>query len=198
MCIPKLTAARTSAGEVPVEASTWNALQQLAAQAPPPPAQPTPTSVPRQYSLATRLVHPPTSVVDPYNAAAAAVYQTSTFEQPTSTTFGPFDYTRSGNPTRTQLEEQLADIEVRGCGNRHRASHHAHQGADKAFAFASGMAAIAAVCRLAKTGEHIVAGDDLYGGTSRLLASVVPNAGVDVSNVDTTDVEYAHCFSTLR
>ncbi len=64
------------------------------------------------------------------------------------------------------------------------------QGADRAFAFSSGMAAIAAVCRLVKTGEHIVAGDDLYGGTSRLLSRVVPNAGVQVSNVDTTDVEY--------
>lgn len=51
------------------------------------------------------------------------------------------------------------------------------------------MAAIAAVCRLVKVGEHIVAGDDLYGGTSRLLASVVPNAGIDVSNVDTTNAE---------
>ena len=66
------------------------------------------------------------------------------------------------------------------------------QGADRAFAFASGMAAIAAVCRLVKAGEHIVAGDDLYGGTSRLLASVVPNAGIGVSNVDTTDIEYGH------
>lgn len=70
------------------------------------------------------------------------------------------------------------------------------QGADRAFAFASGMAAIAAVCRLVKSGEHIVAGDDLYGGTSRLLASVVPNAGIDVSNVDTTDVECVGCRDT--
>ena len=51
------------------------------------------------------------------------------------------------------------------------------------------MAAISAVCRLAKGGEHIVAGDDIYGGTSRLLSQVVPDMGVSVTNVDTTDVE---------
>ena len=63
------------------------------------------------------------------------------------------------------------------------------QGADRAFAVASGMAALAAVTRLLSAGDHVVAGDDLYGGTSRLLSRVVPNAGVTVSNVDTCSVE---------
>jgi cystathionine beta-lyase len=63
------------------------------------------------------------------------------------------------------------------------------QGADRAFAFASGMAALAAVTRLLKAGDHVVAGDDLYGGTSRLLSRVVPNADISVSNVDTSDLE---------
>jgi hypothetical protein len=63
------------------------------------------------------------------------------------------------------------------------------QGADRALAFTSGMAALAAVVRLVKAGEHILAGDDIYGGTSRLLAQVVPGCGVDVTNVDTTDPE---------
>lgn len=71
------------------------------------------------------------------------------------------------------LEEQLAALE----------------GADKAYAFTSGMAALAAVCKLVKTGEHILAGEDIYGGTSRLLSQVVPSAGVSVSNVDMTDLE---------
>ena len=48
------------------------------------------------------------------------------------------------------------------------------QGADRALAFCSGMAALSAVLRLVKSGEHVVAGDDLYGGTSRLLAKVTP------------------------
>jgi cystathionine beta-lyase len=51
------------------------------------------------------------------------------------------------------------------------------------------MAALAAVTRLLSAGDHVVAGDDLYGGTSRLLSRVVPNAGVTVSNVDTCSVE---------
>lgn len=63
------------------------------------------------------------------------------------------------------------------------------EGGDRAFAFTSGMAAIAAVCRLVSAGEHIVAGEDIYGGTSRLLSQVVPSAGVSVTNVDMTDLE---------
>lgn len=62
------------------------------------------------------------------------------------------------------------------------------EGGHRSFAFASGMAAIATVCHLAKAGDHIVAGDDLYGGTSRLLARVLPAAGLEVTNVDTTDL----------
>lgn len=53
------------------------------------------------------------------------------------------------------------------------------------------MAALAAVLRLAKAGDHIVAGDDLYGGTSRLLSRVAPGLGLHVTNVDTSDVQCA-------
>lgn len=93
--------------------------------------------------------------------------------QPTATDCGPYDYTRSGNPTRTELESQLADVE----------------GATRSFVFTSGMAALSAVLRLAPSGSHIVAGDDLYGGTSRLLAQVAPNLGLEVTHVDTTDLQ---------
>ncbi len=108
------TATRIAAGTVPITPTTLAALQQLATNAPssPPPLTPTPSTSTPTYSLATRLVHPKTSIQDPYSAAAPNVYQTSTFAQPSSTTFGDFDYSRSGNPTRTQLEEQMADIEV--------------------------------------------------------------------------------------
>lgn len=53
------------------------------------------------------------------------------------------------------------------------------------------MAALSAVLRLAAAGEHVVAGDDLYGGTSRLLAQVAPGLGIEVSHVDTADPECA-------
>ena len=66
------------------------------------------------------------------------------------------------------------------------------------------MAALVAVVRLVKAGQHIVAGDDIYGGTSRLLLSVVPHQGIQVTNVDMTDVRcvprtsHAACFSPCR
>jgi cystathionine beta-lyase len=109
------------------------------------------------------LIHPPSSPPS----------QTATFGQASATEGGAeYDYTRSGNPTRAQLEAQVADLE----------------GGDAAFAFTSGMAALAAVLRLVPAGGHVVAGDDLYGGTSRLLERVAPGVGVSVSNVDTCDV----------
>ena len=92
-----------------------------------------------------------------------------------ATECGPYDYSRSGNPTRALLEAQIADLE----------------GAARSFGFVSGMAALSAVLRVAAAGDHIVAGDDLYGGTSRLLAQVAPNLGLQVSHVDTTDIECA-------
>lgn len=60
------------------------------------------------------------------------------------------------------------------------------------------MAALAAVLRLVGAGKGVVAGDDLYGGTSRLLAQVAPNLGIHVTNVDTTDIEYGPSCSPMR
>lgn len=62
------------------------------------------------------------------------------------------------------------------------------EGGCRALAYTSGMAALAVVTKLVSVGGHIVAGDDIYGGTSRLLSQVVPAAGVSVSNVDMTDL----------
>ena len=108
---------------------------------------------------------------DAHGAIVPPIYQTATFEQPAATEFGEYDYTRSGNPTRTLLEEQLADLEdVR-----------------YACAFASGMAALTALTRIVKTGEEIIAGDDLYGGTVRLLDRISSHQNVSVRYVDTTD-----------
>lgn len=123
--------------------------------------------------LSTEIIHFKGSSFDPLNASSTPIYQTATFKQPSATENGPYDYTRSGNPTREALETLLAKIE----------------GADKAFAFSTGMAATAAATRLVRSGEEILAGDDLYGGTDRLLSQIVPRGGVTVKRVDTTDLE---------
>ena len=110
---------------------------------------------------------------DAYGAIVPPIYQTATFEQPTAGEFGEYDYTRSGNPTRTLLEQQLADLED--------AAH--------ACAFASGMAALTALTRIVKPGEEIIAGDDLYGGTVRLLDRIDSHHNVSVRYVDTTNAD---------
>ena len=118
--------------------------------------------------------------------------QTATFGQPTAVDMGPYDYTRSGNPTRAQLESQIAALEgVPRLESGESSSSSPSNGSPSfdggALAFTSGMAALAAALRLAPAGTRVVAGDDLYGGTSRLLAQVAPACGVEVKNVDTSD-----------
>src|SRR5262249_1321761 len=110
---------------------------------------------------------------DPHGAIAPPIYQTATFQQPSASEFGEYDYTRSGNPTRRLLEAQLANLED----------------GKYACAFASGMAAITALCRLVNSGEEIIAGADLYGGTVRLLDQVLPRYGIEVRYVDTSDLD---------
>ena len=107
---------------------------------------------------------------DSHGAIVPPIYQTATFEQPSATEFGDFDYSRSGNPTRTLLEQQLADLEA----------------AKYACAFASGMAAITALTRIVRPGEEIIAGDDLYGGTVRLLDRLASHQNIAVRYLDTT------------
>jgi len=105
--------------------------------------------------FATRLLRLAAAPGDPHAPVSTPLYQTATFEQPDADELGRYDYTRSGNPTRTVLEELLAELE----------------GGHRAFAFASGMAAVSAVVRLVEAGGAIVAGDDLYCASYRLLAS---------------------------
>jgi cystathionine beta-lyase len=108
---------------------------------------------------------------DPYGAVAPPIYQTATFRQPSAVECGEYDYSRTANPTRSLVEQQIATLE----------------GGRFACAFASGMAAISALTRLVRVGEEILAGDDLYGGTTRLLAKVAPHLGIRVRWVDATD-----------
>lgn len=119
---------------------------------------------------------------DPFDAISPPIYQTATFRQPSPSEFGEYDYTRTANPTRTLVEQQLAALE----------------GGIHACAFSSGMAAITALTRLLGVGDHIIAGNDLYGGTVRLLDQVLSRVGICVSYADTTDLEEVRGSFTQR
>ncbi len=100
------------------------------------------------------------------------IYQTSTFAFQGVNRPGPFDYSRSGNPTRKALETCLAALE----------------GGTAGFAFATGMAAETTVLMLFRSGARIVVQSDLYGGTYRLLESVFREIGVEAVYVDLRDL----------
>lgn len=101
------------------------------------------------------------------------IYQTSTYAQDGVGKTRGYDYARTGNPTRTALESSLAALENGQFG----------------LAFASGMAAIDTLLRLLAPGDHILAGNDVYGGTYRLFEQVLRPYGLDFSYVDTADLE---------
>jgi len=138
---------------------------------PPSPAPSSPRNG-RRYALATELVY--TESNDQYNASSVPIYQSATFKQTHADgSGGEYDYTRSGNPTRTHLERHLAKI----------------MNAQRALVVSSGMAAMDVISRLLRPGDEVVAGDDLYGGTNRLLKYLSTNGGIIVHHVDTTDPE---------
>ncbi|MDY0964418.1 PLP-dependent aspartate aminotransferase family protein [Massilia sp. CFBP9026] len=122
--------------------------------------------------LATRVIHGGQSPEPATGAVMPPIFATSTFRQESPGVHKGLDYGRSHNPTRWALERCVADIE----------------GGRAAFAFASGLAAIAAVLELLPAGSHIVAGDDMYGGTYRLFERVRrDSAGLSFSYVDLSD-----------
>lgn len=112
---------------------------------------------------------------DPRNGAVMVpIYQTSTYVQDgVGRPRDGYEYSRTKNPTRLALEECLAALE----------------GADYGLAFASGMAATDAVLRLVDGGGHVVAGNDVYGGTFRLFDKILRRYGLQFDFVDTTDPE---------
>jgi cystathionine gamma-lyase len=122
--------------------------------------------------IATRVIHGGQSPDPSTGAVMPPIYATSTFAQESPGVHKGLDYGRSHNPTRWALERCVADIES----------------GSAAFAFASGLAAISAVLELLPAGSHIVAGDDMYGGTYRLFERVRRHsAGLDFTYVDLTD-----------
>lgn len=120
----------------------------------------------------TALIHGGISRDEATGAVSVPIYQTSTYKQDAVGKHRGFEYSRTGNPTRHALEELMKDIEHGVAG----------------FAFASGMAAIHTVFSLFKTGDHIVVGDDVYGGTYRLLTKVLSNLGITATFVDTSNL----------
>jgi len=122
--------------------------------------------------FASKLVSFDVAPGDPFRPMATPIYQTATFEQEEATAFGPYDYSRSGNPTRTVLEEQLALLE----------------NGTRGFCFGSGMAAITCVTRLLRTGDEILADSDLYGGTCRLFTRVLDRTGIVARYADACDI----------
>ncbi|MDE8756603.1 PLP-dependent aspartate aminotransferase family protein [Pectobacterium polaris] len=110
---------------------------------------------------------------DSTGAVMPAIYATSTFAQPAPGEHTGYEYSRSGNPTRAVLEAAIAELE----------------GGTRGFAFASGLAASSTLLELLDQGSHIVAVDDLYGGTWRLLENVRKRtAGLQVTYVDPADL----------
>ena len=105
-------------------------------------------------------------------AVSVPIYQTSTYAQDALGKHKGYEYARTQNPTRAALEKNIAALE--------NAKH--------GFAFASGMAAIDAVLKLVKAGEHVVLGDNTYGGTFRLFNKVLSNYGVEFDLADTSNL----------
>jgi cystathionine beta-lyase len=122
------------------------------------------------YRIETLAIHAGQEADPATGAVTPPIYQTSTFAQMEVGKNKGYRYSRIANPTRTALETNLAALEQ----------------ADYGLAFSSGMAAIDAVMRLIRAGEHILFGDDVYGGTFRLIQNVLKPAGIEVSFADPT------------
>ncbi|GAB6083093.1 cystathionine beta-lyase [Desulfuromonas carbonis] len=125
----------------------------------------------KSYRTATLLVHQGHDRDPATGAAVVPIYPASTYHHPGGKS-GEFDYSRSGNPSRQQVEEAIALLEG-GC---------------RGFAYATGMAAIGSALSLFKSGDHLIAPEDLYGGSWRYLTQVLPQQGIEVSFVDTCEV----------
>jgi cystathionine gamma-synthase len=121
----------------------------------------------------TKAIHAGQEPEAAYGAVSVPIYQTSTYAQEAVGKHAGYDYARTANPTRTALQEALAALE----------------GGRGALCFASGMAAEATFFYLLAPGDHVVLGDDVYGGTYRLLSNVLSGWGVEVDTVDLTDMD---------
>jgi len=125
----------------------------------------------KQPGFATRAIHCGQEPDPLTGAVTVPIYATSTYVQQGIGEHKGYEYSRVSNPTRTRLEENLSALE----------------GGVAARVFASGMAAINAIVSMLKSGDHVVCGNDLYGGTPRLFNNVMTGFGLEFSYVDTSD-----------
>lgn len=143
--------------------------EEMTSSLPPSPAPSSPRPTGRRYAMATELVfvdNPESGgTKDQYGASSMPIYQTATFKQSSATEMGEYDYTRSGNPTRSHLGMLKKGAWVL-IVERHLAKI---MSAKRALVVGSGMAALDVISRLLKPGDEVIAGDDLYGGMSLQL-----------------------------
>lgn len=129
-------------------------------------------STKNQTGFATRAIHAGQQPDPTTGAIMTPVYLTSTYIQDSPGQHKGYEYSRSANPTRQALEDCIADLE----------------GGARGYAFASGLAAESTILELLKTGDHVVAGDDLYGGSYRLMENVRKDTmGLEFDFVDFSD-----------
>ncbi|MGN7358276.1 aminotransferase class I/II-fold pyridoxal phosphate-dependent enzyme [Paenibacillus sp. SAF-054] len=123
--------------------------------------------------FATKLLHFGSEIDSTTGASSVPIYQASTFHH--EDVFHPpvHDYSRSGNPTRQALEDYIALLE----------------GGERGFAYSSGMAAISSTFMMLSAGDHMIVTEDVYGGTYRLLTSILSRLGIESTFVDMTDLE---------
>src|SRR5574341_1058231 len=121
----------------------------------------------------TRAIHVGQEPDPATGAVIVPIYQTSTYAQTDPGVHKGFDYSRTSNPTRAALEKCIASLE----------------GGEYGLAFSSGMGAITTTMFLLKAGDHVVACDDVYGGTYRLFRHVLENYGLEFSFVDMTNLD---------
>lgn len=126
----------------------------------------------REMGFATRAIHVGQEPDGATGAVNVPIYLTSTYQQEAIGKNKGHEYARLTNPTRDALEESLCALE----------------GGTSAHVFASGMAAITAMCTMMKAGDHVVCSDNVYGGTSRLFDKVLAGYGIEFTYVDTTDL----------
>jgi cystathionine gamma-lyase len=127
----------------------------------------------RDWGFTTKSIHVGQDPDPSTGAVITPIYQTSTFVQEDPGVHKGYDYSRTDNPTRSAVQEVIASLE----GGKH------------GLAFASGMAAEATIMQLLEPGDHVVAGDDLYGGTYRLFKRVLEKYGLEFTYVDATESE---------
>ncbi len=125
-----------------------------------------------EFGFSTRAIHAGQEPDPTTGAIMTPLYLTSTYVQSSPGVFKDYEYSRTSNPTRKAYEDCLASLEEGTTG----------------FAFSSGCAAMTTTMHLLKNGDHVVAGDDMYGGTFRLFDKIIRKNGIDFSFVDLTDL----------